>query len=162
MFVRSFACLVLVSACTHASASPPAAVAPDGLVHVPAFDVPLSTYMSEAARRAFIDKALHPPAIDAAHGADTLRKTFDQAFYAPRVERARALYSVNVKEEKIGGVRTDVVLPSAGISPINNDRVLLNLHGGGGTRDSLGRMRPRLERAGDRSSRGAGPSSPSS
>jgi acetyl esterase/lipase len=42
----------------------------------------------------------------------------------------RKRYAVVVKSEMIGGVVTDVVTPVQGISPENQTRVLINLHGG--------------------------------
>ncbi|MBI4166190.1 MAG: alpha/beta hydrolase [Acidobacteria bacterium] len=40
-------------------------------------------------------------------------------------------FPVTITAEVIGGVQTDVVLPRAGVSSQNKDRVLINLHGGG-------------------------------
>src|SRR5207253_2291526 len=42
-----------------------------------------------------------------------------------------AVYPVNVEEQNIAGVRTDVVTPKDVIALRNRDRVLINLHGGG-------------------------------
>jgi epsilon-lactone hydrolase len=92
---------------------PPARVTVDrnGTFHMPAYDVPPSIYMSGEARNALIA----PP-------------------YNSLVEmaaRARVLYPVIVEERRIAGVRTDVVMPEGGVDPQNQNRVLMNLHGGG-------------------------------
>ena len=44
--------------------APRVSVDKDGTVHLPAFEVPLSSYMSEQAKQVYIDQALHPPAPD--------------------------------------------------------------------------------------------------
>jgi monoterpene epsilon-lactone hydrolase len=55
----------------------------------------------------------------------------DERRNAPYVERAKVLYPVNIEAKVIGGVRTQVITPKAGIAAENRDRVLINLHGGG-------------------------------
>ena len=107
----------------------------DGTVHIPAFAVPLSRYMSEQAKQMFIDEALKPKATKA-NSSDgippiaKLRAKVDD-WIRPMVEKAKILYPVNIEERKIGGVRTIVVTPKAGVSAKNSKRVLINLHGGG-------------------------------
>ena len=103
----------------------------DGTIHLPAFAVPLSSYMSEKARRTFVDQAFHTPNIDFTGPISKSREEVDKKFYQPRLERAKAIYPVNIKEEKIAGVRTDVISPRGGVPAPNRDRVLINLHGGG-------------------------------
>jgi hypothetical protein len=78
----------------------------DGTVHIPAFAVPLPRYMSEEAKRQFIEEA-HNPSLDQAvrnrTGGDPnapivkLREGVDD-FYRPMVERAKALYPVNIED----------------------------------------------------------------
>jgi epsilon-lactone hydrolase len=60
-----------------------------------------------------------------------VREAVDRNFYQPRLERAIAIYPVNIAEQKIAAVRTDVVTPRDGVSARNRERVLINLHGGG-------------------------------
>jgi monoterpene epsilon-lactone hydrolase len=104
----------------------------DGTVHMPAFAVPLSRYMSEQAKRQFVEEALKPPAMDSGPNVPIakMRAQVDD-YYRPLVERAEALYPVNISEEKIGGVATQIVTPKSGVSARNRERVLINLHGGG-------------------------------
>lgn len=103
-----------------------------GTMHLPAFAVPPSGYISAEAGKAFRSLLENPVPI-AARGADiaTYRALMDKFFYAPRLEEARKRYPVTVEEKRIGGVRADVVLPQSGIAASNRDRVLINLHGGG-------------------------------
>jgi monoterpene epsilon-lactone hydrolase len=82
----------------------------DGTVHIPAYAVPLSIYMSDEAKRASV-----APAYKSA---------------AELVEHTKARYPVTVEERIIAGVRTDVVLPQAGVDSRNRNRILINLHGG--------------------------------
>jgi epsilon-lactone hydrolase len=41
------------------------------------------------------------------------------------------LHPVNIEEKVLGGARTQVITPKAGIAPENRARVLINLDGGG-------------------------------
>jgi epsilon-lactone hydrolase len=113
-------------------------VDPSGTVHLPAFDVPLSIYMSPEAKHTYIDEAARPAVkwpIDVTHinwtaDIDKLREAFD-ALQVPYVERAKVVYPVTIEEQLIGGIRTEVVTPKVGVSKVRRDRVLINLHGGG-------------------------------
>src|SRR5438552_1702023 len=69
-------------------------VGPDGTVHYPAFDLPLSVYVSEEAKKAFIDdfNGIHPSQVDAAHGVAKWRATMDEFVFGPKLEQARARY----------------------------------------------------------------------
>lgn len=104
-----------------------------GTVGVPAFQLPLSHYMSAAAKRAFIVQNYNPPALrDAMMQTDVreLRAGVDRYLLAPMLERARRSYATNVETVNIAGVSAAVVTPDSGIAERNRDRVLINLHGG--------------------------------
>jgi monoterpene epsilon-lactone hydrolase len=101
-------------------------------ISVPAFELPHSSYLSEEARQILIAAAAAPawaPAKDAS--IDDIRRGFDAHTAAPRLKNAKTRYAVHIEEKVFGGVRTDVVVPSKGVAPHNDDRVLINLHGGG-------------------------------
>jgi monoterpene epsilon-lactone hydrolase len=107
-------------------------VSSEGTVRVPEFSVPLSRYMSDEARRKFIETAKKPrPKQTATKPSITERRRNYDAVYQPIVERARAAWPVRVQSTLIGGVPTQVVTPVTGISDRNARRVLINLHGGG-------------------------------
>lgn len=118
------------------AASPGAAnqhplVAATGVVQVPAFRLPLSSYMSAPARAAFIRLFRDaPPGPDENSRARVLR-SFDDRQNAPYVRRAEELWPVTIERRRIGGVWTRIVTPRAGVAAANKDRVLINLHGGG-------------------------------
>ncbi|WP_395341091.1 alpha/beta hydrolase [Ningiella sp. W23] len=51
--------------------------------------------------------------------------------YAVIMPKALERFAVNIEAKTIAGVQTDVITPKAGISAKNEQRVLINLHGGG-------------------------------
>jgi acetyl esterase/lipase len=111
----------------------------EGVAHLPPASVPPSRFMSPEARAKFIKNFYHPappPAAAPAAATDAppdfaAMRADDERRNAPFVARARELYPVSIEERSIGGVRTQVVTPVAGIAPRNRHRVLINLHGGG-------------------------------
>jgi monoterpene epsilon-lactone hydrolase len=100
-----------------------------GTVHLPALDVPFSNFASAESRTAFVkrsqDHRVPPPNAD----IKTMRAFYD-SYNMALAARARELYPVNIKQELIGGVRTEVITPKDGIAKKNRHRVLVNLHGG--------------------------------
>lgn len=122
-----------LSEVSHAADNPPARpeVDGDGVAHIPALTVPASTYMSRESRRKFIKQFSSPPP-GPGKGADVRAlRDYDERKNAPFVARAQALYPVTIEAKVIGGVRTQVITPKAGVAPNNRSRVLINLHGGG-------------------------------
>ena len=108
----------------------------DGTAHVPAVSVPASRFLSPEARAQFITNFYHPAPPPKAAAPDpppdfAAMRAEDERRNAPFVARAKQLYPVHIEEKVIGGVRTQVVTPAAGIARANRDRVLINLHGGG-------------------------------
>jgi acetyl esterase/lipase len=105
-------------------------VKPDGTVTSPAISIPYSAYASPEAR------AFFPKLIAEGSKAPPITAPIEQsrAFYdrlnSDRVARMEKLYPVKTHSETIAGVGTDVVLPAQGVSPENDHRVLINLHGG--------------------------------
>ena len=112
----------------YQSLQTPELVERDGTVHVPALDVPVSSYMSEQAKARFIEDARRPPS-SGARNIDELRRQFEEND-RPRLERSRALYADDIREQRFGGVRTRVITPQREIPQRNRNRVLINLHGG--------------------------------
>jgi len=100
-----------------------------GELQIPAFELPLSFYMSEEAKKAFIHNFLNPPPYNPTDDIAKLRKE-DTASMMPWLEQARARYAVSIEERSIAGVPAAVVTPKSGIAAGNIDRVLINLHGG--------------------------------
>ena len=120
-----------------------ATVEKDGRVLVPQMEVPLSPYMSEEARLAFI-KSTEPtpgPKFDPAHASDEQKRVYNDDLFRPLVERARAKYPVRISQQIVAGVKVDIVEPASGVSPARRKRVLINLHGGGFEHASNGMSR---------------------
>ena len=110
-------------------------VDPEGVAHLPVAGVPPSRFMSAVSRTKFIQQFSKPEparheADSRAQDAKALREG-DERKNAPFVARAEELYPVNIEPRVIGGVRTRVITPKAGVLPKNRARVLINLHGGG-------------------------------
>ena len=108
-----------------------ASVNADGTVHVPTHAVPLSPYMSDGARRAYIDMMLNPPKMPVMKDMAARREATDRVVLMPKLERAQSAYAVTVEAKRIGDIRTQVVLPKEGVAKENQERVLISLHGGG-------------------------------
>jgi epsilon-lactone hydrolase len=104
----------------------------DGTVHAPPLDVPLSAYMSEQAKRAFIEQSLHLADADRwkSEPISTIRVFVDEE-QQQLLDRARAMYPVIVEQRKFAGVTAKVITPASGVAASNRGRVLINLHGGG-------------------------------
>lgn len=124
---------MVASSAMQASAQEAAATRPtfekDGSIHVPAFDLPPSTFMSKEAvdmlkARAGAPAFSIPQNIDIA----TMRMGMEMVL-APSVKLMRERYPADIVEQKIGGVPTRIVTPK-GIKT-KPRRILINLHGGG-------------------------------
>jgi acetyl esterase/lipase len=129
------ACLLLtgVTMASSAGAPPPqdqVTVDNDGSVRVPAFSLPLSIYMSEESKRAYVSSRLSRPVTPASNDAKTLRVGLERKL-EPLLARAEVVYPVDVSIENIGGVSAHIVVPRRGIAKQNERRVLINLRGGG-------------------------------
>src|SRR5579859_6628009 len=101
----------------------------DGTVHLGARTIPVPKAVSHEAQQYLA----MPPWGDAAPPPKVplweLRRTFDPIF-SMLTEMARSAYPVEIGEQRIGGVRVDVVSPIV-VGEGKEERVLINLHGGG-------------------------------
>jgi len=116
----------------HAQTAP-VSVDPSGTVTVKDLAVPLSPYMSEEARKAFlatVNKTPQPEWMDLDAPIEKLR-ALDEADLKPVVAKARARYAVKIVDRKIGTVSTREITPAAGVASSKRKRVLIELHGGG-------------------------------
>jgi epsilon-lactone hydrolase len=101
----------------------------DGTIHIPPQDVPLSSFLSPEARAYVTYRLLHPdPPPDPDIAKERARI---DAHLSPLIDKQKARYPVDVQPATIAGVPTLVIVPKAGITPRNQHRVLINLHGGG-------------------------------
>ncbi len=102
---------------------------PEGVVHVPAFDLPPSGYLSPEALEKQRSRARSPGFNPAAPASIEQQRAGVEAAMAPQVAASQARYAVTITPQVIAGVPTQVVMPTAGEA--NRRRVLINLHGGG-------------------------------
>jgi len=116
----------------------------NGTVHVPAFVLPESAFLSEETRAAlkqarglegeFAAASEACPPMKGADRADmpVIRKCQAETFYKTSLYgELRARYPVTLTAEQMGGVYTEVFTPVDGIARENAKRVLINMHGGG-------------------------------
>ena len=122
-------------------------VEPDGTVHVPAFDLPETAYLSEESRAAMkhfrevygpefgtfsegcanlVDARDDPEAIRAA------RQCVAEGYYRTAIYKDTvAKHPVEITHEDIAGIYTEVFVPKAGVADANKSRLLISIHGGG-------------------------------
>ena len=98
----------------------------DGTVELPAESVPMSKFLSPEAK-AYLNQHLH----DMQNSNMTYADKGVPRFMAPYLERQKILFAVSMDDTKIAGVHAYVYVPKAGIQGKNQDRVLIDLHGGG-------------------------------
>ena len=134
--------LLVVTPGSHYAQEPDAAAAPDGTIHVPAFDLPLSGALSPEARASLVASqrasgAVSFPSLNDikteqqfADYVTTYRRGLDERFAKPLAETVMAATSVKIRSSKIAGVPVEEFEPANGIAPNNTNRVLINLHGG--------------------------------
>ena len=98
----------------------------NGTVHVPAQEVPLSSFLSPEAK-SYVTQHLkdmqNPQMLVQDNGVPRFMKGY--------LERQKILYPVQREDTKIAGVHAYVYTPKAGIATTNQNRALINLHGGG-------------------------------
>ena len=133
--LRIIGLLAALSFAVNASTAEPAgaarkAIEDDGTLHVPAFDLPISGYMSDVAKATFINNIKNPKPIEG-NTISQYRETMDVHLFRPMAEKSKAAFPVDIEEKQIGGVRSFEVTPKGGVSEENRNRLLINLHGGG-------------------------------
>lgn len=132
-----------VSPMVSVSAAPDASnTEDDGTVHVRAFDLPESSYLSQETRSALkrlrdldaFQKTLEGcPPLEGARSADVaeIRRCQAEAFYETDFyTNIRRRYPVAVTTQTMNGVYTEIFAPREGVARENARRVLIDLHGG--------------------------------
>jgi acetyl esterase/lipase len=104
-------------------------VDPDGTAHVTRV-VPVPKTISPEAQ-----KFISFPAPSGPEQTLAQRRSTTDRFRTGRAREARERYPVDVKEETMAGVRCDIITP-LNIPAAKQDRVLINVHGGGFNSDS--------------------------
>ncbi|HVN43859.1 MAG TPA: alpha/beta hydrolase fold domain-containing protein [Steroidobacteraceae bacterium] len=91
--------------------------------------IPYSQFASAEAARIWAELRKAPPEPTLRGDLIALRKMQSEGTDKALAEMHR-LYPVTITSERLGGVRTDVVVPAEGITPRNQKRALISLHGG--------------------------------
>jgi epsilon-lactone hydrolase len=107
-------------------------------IHVPAFDLPISGFLSAESRQIpILQKKEHeswakqcPYTAGKDEDVAANRLCAEKYYYPPTLERFHARYKVKIVPKTIAGVYTEVIMPATGVSEDNQHRVLINLHGG--------------------------------
>ena len=104
----------------------------NGIVRIPAMTIPLSPYMSDDAKWAFIKRTTTAPVAESEWetAPEEVRQAYVQAEARRRLKRAAELYPVNISDREFRGVMTQIIEPSQGIGARNQHRILIDLHGG--------------------------------
>lgn len=100
----------------------------DGKVSVPAFEMPMSDFANEAAGP-YWHKITSTPGLALSEPIEKLRSFYD-AMNTKRAELMHTMYDVDVRKETVAGVPVMIVEPAGGVAEGNNDKLLINLHGG--------------------------------
>ena len=119
----------------------------DGTVHVPAFDLPETSYLSEESRAAMKHfREVYGPEFgtfsegcaslnDVAGDLDAVRaarQCVAEGYYETAIYRDTvAKHPVEITAETIAGVYTEVFVPKRGVAEENANRLLISIHGGG-------------------------------
>lgn len=101
-----------------------------GTVSIPAFQQPLSSYMTDKAKEIYTRQILNPLKFTTDQGIAKHRETHNALFYAPRLEKMEKLYPIDIEDTTIGGVHVEIITPKSGVSEANKGRVLIEVHGG--------------------------------
>lgn len=121
--------LIVASAIAAGPPAPHTGMVPSGAITSGPITVPFSYFASPEARAQFLKDRARPPAPPLNGPVEASRRYYD-AINSDRVDRMRKTYPVEVASRVIGGVRTNIVTPTGGVSAKNRHRVLINLHGG--------------------------------
>lgn len=145
-------CLALLSAASASAAAPAAAAASkpaatQGVRHVPAFDLPVSEYLSPAARAQVSGDVDRGDPLAKADNATLLRqlptiRADTERWAAGVIAQMRTRYAVEITPEQWNGVPVLRVQPRTR-TPEQAKRLLIELHGGGfvmGSAASFGLM----------------------
>ena len=106
----------------------PVTVKADGTVNVPAMSVPVSEFLSPEGK-AYL--AEHLRTMQTPELLKEVEGLGGPAFLKARIDRQKELFPVNRIDTQIGGVRVYDYTPASGVPAENENRVLINLHGGG-------------------------------
>lgn len=103
------------------------------VVHVPSFDLPGSRFVDPESKHSMLLEKNRAGICPVRGSPDTIvadRSCLNRHYYGPMARKLNKEYRVLIERGATGGVTTDVITPADGISKKNENRVLINLHGG--------------------------------
>jgi acetyl esterase/lipase len=121
-------CAALSGAAAQDTGVPVPPVSGDGTIVTPSFNLPFSSFASPEATAAFVRRLRAPMPV--VRSIEETRRNSDNKL-RPQLELIRKLYPVTSTRGKVGSVPIETFVPAAGIAPENQDKVLMELHGGG-------------------------------
>jgi monoterpene epsilon-lactone hydrolase len=133
--------LATIAACVTATTAlgqsapvqaPKPTIKEDGTVVVPAFDLPYSSLASPEARAAAAERGRPGPPQAAPANIAEVRRVSDESMRGQH-DYYVAHYPYTSDRTRIGNVPVEIIVPKAGIAPVNRNRLLIAIHGGGGT-----------------------------
>ena len=104
----------------------------DGLIYVPAFNLPMSPYISEEAREYVAGEyasCLLGGDADPEKAVRAWRKCYEDTKLKPLLAMTKLRYLVTIQQKSLGGVNTYTVEPAQGIASENENKVLIFLPG---------------------------------
>ena len=144
--VLLLAALLATAGSASAAAERPRVEA-DGTVHVPAFDLPETAYLSDESRAAMKHfRDVYGPEFGTfSEGCANLNEVSDdleavraarecvaQGYYRTAIYKDTATkHPVEITAETVAGVYAEVFVPKRGIAEANKNRLLISIHGGG-------------------------------
>jgi epsilon-lactone hydrolase len=114
-----------------------AATAEEGTIQVRAFDLPLSELLSAESRAVLTRRRESRLALGKAcpirnfEEYAAARECYAKHHYPGLIARFRERYAVDINSQTIAGIPTEIITPAEGVPVGNQERVLINLHGGG-------------------------------
>lgn len=139
--------LALAAAVSAGAADERPRVEADGTVHVPAFDLPETSFLSAESRAAMkhFREVYGPEFGTFSAGCANLNEVADdptairqarqcvaEGYYDTSIYKdTRAKHPVDITSQTIAGVYTEVFVPKKGVGESNTNRLLISIHGGG-------------------------------
>lgn len=143
MWFHMILAVMIVAALGGCASVKPARVDTNGTIHVPSFDLPDSSLHDETtlnSLRTFRNyRAQRLPLYaecnalrEAREPSEVVEACEGRIFRdSDAYHNLRARYRVSVDAQTLGGVAVEIFTPEEGVSERNQNRVLINLHGGG-------------------------------
>ena len=126
MMAVAAACAISATALAQNNAD--LAVQDDGTITTKSFQLPFTSFASQEARDAYVERLRQPPQRPTADIAQVRKNSEDKL--RPQYEVIKRMFPAASIRRTIGGVPTETFTPTAGVASENRDKILIELHGG--------------------------------